>query len=86
MGNKVDAKRKGNKKAFQLNANRPLADSMVNIVNKFEHLCRRVLYSEVQLEQARTCPRGSVARGAGSGASAVREFGPEPCMVGGTPL
>ena len=53
-----------NKKAFQLNANRMFSDSACIIVNKFECLGLgvgvRVLYSEVQGTQVRTCRGGLV--------------------------
>ena len=40
-----------NKKAFQSNANRPLADSPRFIVNKFEHVQGWSLHDEVKAEQ-----------------------------------
>ena len=48
----------GNKKAFQSNANRSLADSSGQMVNKFEHVDLGILCSEAQVEEIWTWPVG----------------------------
>ena len=79
--------KKTNKKTFQSNANRLLANSPGYIVNKFEHVNGdKFLCSEVQVEQVWRCPGGGGGLCGEVHVEQVWTCLEVSCMVGGAGL